>query len=93
MKFEIKCVTLSGGSSHHHITGVGSPNLNPSWISVADVISNINNGHTFIVKDPRNSNVEAIVRPFPDRIKGPYIRSSPDGVQADNLLSLPPCTL
>ncbi|XRW54181.1 DUF3892 domain-containing protein [Pseudoduganella sp. S-14] len=89
--YQITCINLShNGGRHEHITHVGNP---AAWgatkLTVADVIANINKGHTFFVRDPYGRRAEVgVVNANP-----PYIRTRADNVWTDNLLAQTSCPL
>jgi hypothetical protein len=91
--YEVRCVKKTPpGDKHDHIVEIGDRQSNPAWkFTVKEVIQMIAAGHKFVIKDQLDPRIEAIIRPFPDRVNGQFILSTPDGVLTDNILGLPEC--
>jgi hypothetical protein len=78
------------GKGHRHIVEVGGTSPKTFRFTCKQVLEMIANGDVFVshgTESRRNANV----RGWPDRTRGPGLRSFTDDVKDDNLGSLPPC--
>lgn len=90
-KFEIKCINKSDRfNPHERIINVGGFDNGERWkISQQDAISFIESHkyEFFVRKDGHTVNVIVAVSAWGNK----YIKTEPDGLHPDNLLSLPEC--
>lgn len=94
MALKIDCIKKSDRfNPHERITHVGGVNRDGGrWrVTQQEAISNIESGNwSFYVERPTGDRVEVIVATSAQANK--YLKTTADGDQPNNLLSLPECT-
>jgi hypothetical protein len=91
-RVRIDCVNKTGRTDpHDRISYVGGPKASGRWrLPEAEAISGIESGRfIFYVERPAGQFVEVVVA---SRLGRRYLKTTGDGEQPDNLLSLPECT-
>ncbi|MCB5175226.1 DUF3892 domain-containing protein [Microvirga lenta] len=90
-RLQIRCINKDDRkSAHERITHVGGYGPGPWKYSVPDVIRFIENGQaSFYVSRPQGDTVNVIVAV--SRLGNKYIKTTADGDEPNNLLSLPEC--
>lgn len=88
--FEIDCITKRDRSNpYERITHVGGVNSNGRWkLSQEEAIRGIENGEYAFYVIANNHRVNVVVA---SRYGNKYLKTEADGVEPNNLLSLPEC--
>lgn len=84
-RYQVTCITLSGGRSYEHITHIGFSN-GVRWTKQEGVNFLRTAGNSLFVADQRGTVEVGVVDGNP-----PYLRTYADGRYTDNLLALPSC--
>jgi hypothetical protein len=92
MRVQVQCITKSGRHNHwERIYGIGgvNPNGTPWWMTEDEAIAYIKSGNQFFVKPPGYPEVNVIIAKSQHGRE--YLKTEPDGLEANNLLALPEC--